>query len=56
MVLEVDGVSLEHVDPTVLAERMVGPVGEQRAYNVYRDGESRVVRFAAVDVADLRRE
>ena len=27
VVLEVDGVSLEHVDPSVLAERMVGLVG-----------------------------
>ncbi len=54
VVLEVDGVSLEHVDPTVLAERMVGPVGEERAYVVYKDGEEREVRFAAVDVAVIR--
>jgi hypothetical protein len=54
VVLEVDGVSLEHVDPAVLAERMVGPVGEERSYVVYRDGEAREVRFAAVDVAVIR--
>lgn len=54
VVLEVDGVSLEHVDPTVLAERMVGPVGEERCYVVYKDGESREVRFAAVDVSVIR--
>lgn len=54
VVLEVDGHSLEHVDPGVLAARMVGPVGIERAYVVYRDGVSRVVRFAAVDVEALR--
>jgi len=54
VVLEVDGTSLEHVDPTILAERMVGPVGEERGYVVYRDGEAREVRFAAVDVAVIR--
>ena len=54
VVLEVDGVSLEHVDPAILAERMVGPVGEERRYLVYRDGESREVRFAAVDVSVIR--
>ncbi len=54
VVLEVDGTSLEHVDPTILAERMVGPVGEERCYVVYREGVTREVRFAAVDVAVIR--
>jgi len=56
VVLSVDGVSLEHVDPGVLAERMVGPVGEERAYVVYRDGEAREVRFASVGIDALRGE
>jgi len=55
-VLQVDDVSLEHVDPAVLAERMVGPVGEVRTYVVFRDGETFEVRFGAVTIDALRGE
>lgn len=54
VVLAVDDLSLEHVDPTILAERMVGPIGERRRYVVYRDGETREVVFAAVALEALR--
>lgn len=54
VVLAVDDVSLEHVDPAILAERMVGPVGEVRTYVVYRDGQAGEVQFASVSVSDLR--
>jgi len=54
VVLSVDDVSLEHVDPSILAERMVGPVGEVRTYVVYRDGVAREVRFASITLDELR--
>jgi hypothetical protein len=54
VVLEVDGMSLEHIDPGVLASRMVGPVGVERVYVVYRDGDAHEVRFASVTVEALR--
>jgi hypothetical protein len=54
VVLQVGDTSLEHVDPAILAERMVGPVGEERTYVVYRDGEQLQVRFASVSTASLR--
>lgn len=56
VVLAVDDRSLEHVDPHVLAERMVGPVGQERTYQVYRDGETFEARFASVPLADLLQE
>lgn len=56
VVLAVDGASLEHVDPHVLAERMVGPVGQARRYQVYRDGETFTAVFGAVALAELMGE
>jgi hypothetical protein len=53
VVLAVDGRSLDGLDETDAGPALTGPIGTDRVYEVYRDGETVMVRMASASAASL---